>query len=499
MTIDDLIPSPRNPRRISARAALGLRASLERFADIAGIVFNARTRQLVCGHQRVAQLRSLGAVLQVSGDDHAIVLGDRRWPVRVVDWDHGTETAANLAANSPLIMGEFDPSLLSEAIDSLGDAIGDDGDFAGLMLGELPELPEIAEPEPEHGNGEPEEEPDEEEPEDALDLIAPYPWFGGKSRIARAVWRRFGDVGTYIEPFLGSGAVLLARPSPWDSLETVNDIDGMVANFWRALKAEPEKLAEIANWPRNENDLHARHAWLVGRKETLQERLEGDPDYYDVRVAGWWVWGMACWLGGGFCSGAGGWVVEDGRLVKNPRNATGQGVQRRRVQLGPGRGVQRKLVHLGGGQVAGRGEQGLVPWMQALAERLQRVLVCCGDWTRICGGPSGDAITHMIQQLPCGVFLDPPYSLEAGREMSIYRCDSGTVAHAVREWAIAYGDDERFRIALCGYEGEHHMPPGWIEVKWKTSGGMGKMGDGRGKENRFRERVWFSPHCLRGV
>ena len=60
-------------------------------------------------------------------------------------------------------------------------------------------------------------------------LTAPFPWFGGKSRVADIVWDRFGDVANYVEPFFGSGAVLLARPHP-PRIETVNDLDCMVAN-----------------------------------------------------------------------------------------------------------------------------------------------------------------------------------------------------------------------------------------------------------------------------
>ena len=57
-------------------------------------------------------------------------------------------------------------------------------------------------------------------------LKAPFPWFGGKSRVADIVWDRFGDVANYVEPFFGSGAVLLARPHP-PRIETVNDLDCM--------------------------------------------------------------------------------------------------------------------------------------------------------------------------------------------------------------------------------------------------------------------------------
>jgi len=52
-----------------------------------------------------------------------------------------------------------------------------------------------------------------------------------------------------------------------------------------------------------------------------------------------------------------------------------------------------------------------------------------------------------------------------------------------------------YRIALCGYSGEHSMPGGWIEVPWKTAGGYGSQGNGQGRANAARERIWFSPHC----
>lgn len=45
-----------------------------------------------------------------------------------------------------------------------------------------------------------------------LELRAPFPYFGGKMRVASVVWDRFGDVPNYVEPFFGSGAILLARP-----------------------------------------------------------------------------------------------------------------------------------------------------------------------------------------------------------------------------------------------------------------------------------------------
>jgi hypothetical protein len=71
-----------------------------------------------------------------------------------------------------------------------------------------------------------------------------------------------------------------------------------------------------------------------------------------------------------------------------------------------------------------------------------------------------------------------------------------TVAHAVREWAIAHGENPKLRIALCGYEGEHAMPSDWSCLAWKANGGHGNASNGRGRANATRERIWFSPHCL---
>ena len=325
-------------------------------------------------------------------------------------------------------------------------------------------------------------------------MKAPFPWFGGKSRIAAQMWERFGDVPNYVEPFFGSGAVLLSRPHE-PKIETVNDLDGMVTNFWRATQADPDAVAHHADWPVNENDLHARHAWLVTRKEGLQTALEGDPDYYDAKVAGWWLWGICQWIGSGWCSGNGPWQQVDGKLVKTEVG----GVNRKRVHLGDaGMGVNRKRVHLGNagmgvnrkldGETCKDWSAHLQAMMRELRDRLRSVRVCCGDWSRVCGPTPTEKLGLT------GVFLDPPYS--ADRQGDLYVVDDMDVAHAVRAWALEHGDDPLYRIALCGYDGEHEMP-GWEALAWKASGGYGSQGEGRGRDNAEREVVWFSPHCLK--
>lgn len=133
-TIDDLAAAPYNPRRISDDGRAALAASIERFGDIAGITWNAKTRRLVAGHQRVEALRSkYGSALRIEREEHGGVAliapnGDR-FAVRVVDWDEGTEKAANVAANSPMLAGEF-----TEDLDAL---LAEIRDFDGALFDDL--------------------------------------------------------------------------------------------------------------------------------------------------------------------------------------------------------------------------------------------------------------------------------------------------------------------------------------------------------------------------
>lgn len=398
-------------------------------------------------------------------------------------------------------------------------------------------------------------------------LKAPFPWFGGKSRVAHLVWGAFGNTANYVEPFAGSLAVVLGRPHA-PRIETVNDKDCYLANFWRAVQYAPEEVARWADWPVNEIDLHARHRWLVAQAE-FRERMRGDPEYFDPRVAGWWVWGICQWIGGGWCAesnwnpevhrAAGDDTAEQPRRPQlkssqgvhskrrgdrtanenrrpqlhnsngvhrnNPPGAAtaqankrpslsrgARGVQRtrdvsnsanwnKRPSLGKGaRGVQRAEVQQipmlsGDSGASGRGVHAsaksvgaIYDWMFALADRLRRVRVCCGDWTRVLGRSSTELIGVT------GVFLDPPY-LSDFRDPSLYGTESGDVAHAVREWALANGKNKRLRIALCGYEGEHEMPADWQCVAWKAAGGYASAAGN--DENSHKERIWFSPHCAR--
>jgi len=343
-------------------------------------------------------------------------------------------------------------------------------------------------------------------------IKAPFPWFGGKARCAAEVWSALGPVDNYVEPFAGSLAVLLNRPDDrWQTgAESVNDVDAHLSNFWRALAADPEQVAHWADWPVNETDLFARHMWLVNTGRERITKMESDPDFFDAKVAGWWVWGINSWIGSGWCSGNGPWRVVDGKpeLTDNAGGQwrqrphlgdAGRGVNRQLPHLGDaGQGVNRKLPHLGswGNNGVNRIKgSAILEYFLALATRLRRVRVCCGDWSRIVtdGALSfGDSV---------GIFLDPPYDEDV--RGAVYNTDNKgqeQLSHAVRDWAIAAGKNPRYRIVLAGYEDEHSasMPDNWRVHAWKANRSYGTAGnkDSDNNSNRHKERLWFSPHCL---
>lgn len=321
-----------------------------------------------------------------------------------------------------------------------------------------------------------------------MSLVAPFPYFGGKRRVTDLVWSRLGDTPNYVECFAGSLAVLLARPHA-PHTETVNDADGLLANFWRAVQHNPDAVAQWADWPVNEADLYARHVWLVSRGPSLVQWLEADPDNYDAKIAGWWLWGICQWIGSGWCAGA-----ADASGVPGGEDAGngGMGVHRQLPHLGPGSygtGYKSGTQHIpADADALDAHRDHLVSTMRALQARLRRVRVCCGDWSRVLG-PSPTTKHGMT-----AVFLDPPYA-QKERQGGLYAVETN-VSAAVREWAIANGDNPLMRIALAGYDGEHAMPDTWEAVPWKAHGGYGSQGEGRGRANAKREMLWFSPHCI---
>jgi hypothetical protein len=350
-------------------------------------------------------------------------------------------------------------------------------------------------------------------------LKAPFPYFGGKRSVAADVWRRLGKPKQYIEPFCGSLAILLAKPGGAASLEVVGDGNGFIANFWRAVKYQPDQVAHWADYPVSHIDQGARHRRMMEMRDELASQLH-DPEWPgNAKVAGWWLWGQCSWIGSGWCdwwgkiphvSNAGQGVQAAGK-IPHVGNA-GQGVQAA-GQIphvsNAGQGVQAagKIPHVGNagqgvqaaGQIphvgnAGRGVQaaGQIPhvgnaglmtsggqaawiWLHKIANRLERCRIIHGDWDRCLNNHYGADQT--------AVFLDPPYKAFEQPYGSI------PVASAVEDWAR---DNPKLRIAICGHIGDYDLP-GWDAVQWERPGNTYS-----GTGTKDKECIWYSPGCLPG-
>src|SRR5579884_694622 len=72
--------------------------------------------------------------------------------------------------------------------------------------------------------------------------LIPFGWYGGKFSHLEWLLPLLPSCYHYCEPFAGSGVILLNRePSP---IETYNDLDGEVCNFFRVLRDQKEALVQ---------------------------------------------------------------------------------------------------------------------------------------------------------------------------------------------------------------------------------------------------------------
>lgn len=382
-------------------------------------------------------------------------------------------------------------------------------------------------------------------------LKSPFPWPGGKSDVASVVWERLGDTPNYVEPFAGSAAVLLARPHSLDGkTETLNDLDGHIENVWRSITYATEETAFYCDRIVSEASLTAAHLHLKAAREELTSRLMADPFYCDSALAGLWLYGIASWIGDGWCVADGPWISLDGRLVDRrtlPEEDQNEGVWRQAPAITPQgnggertqgiqryRGVPRKIPEVGrspNGQIgfnrkgiqairhegvskhmpkigangtgSDSGHNGvlrkefreppnaLLSYFTRLSDRLRRVRLLCGDWKRVV--KDSVTVNHGLTAL----FMDPPYPQD---EHGVAYHGDGNIWYDVARWAAERGDDPRLRICVAGYYSEQAdllFPASWSRYRWEARGGYSNQSkDGRGRANAKREILWFSPHCL---
>ena len=242
---------------------------------------------------------------------------------------------------------------------------------------------------------------------------------GGKRRWAEKIWERLGNPDNYIEPFYGSGAVLLHRDKPC-AREVISDISPHIVNFWRAVRAEPLDTALAADYPTYHDDLHARHKWLILWAREFGERVQSDESFYDTAAAGWWVWGICSWIGGAsWCIDRGDVAVSNSiqKTIANP--SSGGGVQAQRVNIPRVQG--RDLAE----HIIGSGTR-LQGWFDLLSRRVADVRMINGDWK--------EALDQSLinSSDTTAVLLDPPYKMDK-RVASLYQSDANKASDAVAD------------------------------------------------------------------
>jgi DNA adenine methylase len=96
-----------------------------------------------------------------------------------------------------------------------------------------------------------------------------FGWYGGKFSHLDWLLPRLPETHHYCEPFAGSAAVLLNRdPAP---VETYNDIDGDVANFFQVLREQPEELTRaIALTPFSREEFHRAITGSTAKVSSLE-------------------------------------------------------------------------------------------------------------------------------------------------------------------------------------------------------------------------------------
>jgi DNA adenine methylase len=239
-------------------------------------------------------------------------------------------------------------------------------------------------------------------------------------------------------------------------------------NVWRAIKANPDAVAAWADYPVTELDLHARHRWLITQRESLRDRLVADPLWYDAQIAGWWLWGASTAIGDH-------WFRKETNSIPYLGDA--------------GRGVNAVAL----GYTVAERAAALAAYLQRIADTLRTARITCGDWTRVVT-PAITTGNGVTSKPITALLLDPPY--QHADRTTTYGTHDHDVFDEVWAWAIQHGNNPMLRIALCGYE-DGRVADGWECVAWQANGGYANTGTGQGSVNKRRERIWFSPHCVK--
>jgi len=309
-------------------------------------------------------------------------------------------------------------------------------------------------------------------------MKAPFAYFGGKSSVASFVWLLLGDdLRRYFEPFGGSLAVLLARDRKQNKIyhEIVNDIDCLLINVWRALKYAPTDVAKLCADPNSQALYWQRICYIVKHKESLLEKIIKDDEYYDVKLAAYWLYYKGSEIGS---------LELDKIDIDRIYNSLDNGITAGRNQL-----VSNNGIHSQYNKIIGR-ENKLIAWFNDIQKVIENTKITCLDWKRLFNENTHWQDSSGTRSI--GIFFDPPYSNI--RRANLYRKDSYEVYKEVNEFCIKHANKKTYRIVIAGYEGEHNNleEHGYTKYVWHAHGGYSNLSK---SDNKYKERLWASHAC----
>lgn len=220
----------------------------------------------------------------------------------------------------------------------------------------------------------------------------PFPYPGGKSQYANWIIENLPETGCYVEPFGGSGAVLLNKPR--SAIEVYNDKNGDIPQFFHVLRDQTEDLVrwlQLTPYSREIYEEIARE-WYDGNRP--EDPVERAGRFFYLRYSAW---------------GA--------RIQRKVSYA---------VAISPTSGSGR----------ADRYDRATEA-LEAFAERFRGVNIECMDWEDIVEKYDRDTTTF---------YFDPPYPEVTG---NYYDCGDGefdqsyfaeVVTGLDGKWAVSYGE-----------------------------------------------------------
>ena len=211
---------------------------------------------------------------------------------------------------------------------------------------------------------------------------------GGTRKVnPKIVWERFGDTSNYVEFIAGGLRALAGRPNDhdwWNRIESINDPECFIANFWRSFRDAPDQVAAHALMP----------APPVARwdRAKFTSTIMSDPNFYDIEVAALWLASIQ--------KHAGTEIVDtEAALIAS----------------------------------------------QQIANRLRGVRVSCGAWTRLlkqAARPRKGQHSAIFLDPPL-MSSDDSWCLYTLQKKTV---DTRAIHFQAREWALANGSDPRCRI-----------------------------------------------------